>query len=179
MIPSEDLPFYGRPRHRDTRRYWLHRDIGNGNRGNVLFILLNPSKALSLGETDRDGDNDRTVKRCIRFARAWGYRCLTVVNLFAFRAANPDELLRHPNYLIDPDNDAAIEWALRQIQEDVDGKVVCGWGNSGTVWCRNCYVLDFLNELGIQGHCLGRTKRGHPKHPGRVAADTELIEMPN
>ena len=40
------------------------------------FILLNPSTADHLND-------DPTIRRCVAFAKAWGYRRLEIVNLFA------------------------------------------------------------------------------------------------
>src|SRR4051812_15620668 len=60
------------------RRYrfalWRRWDSGP----QVLFAMLNPSTA---DETT----NDPTIRRCIGFARAWGFGSLAVGNLFAFR----------------------------------------------------------------------------------------------
>jgi len=68
-------------------RYVLWRDTGTGE-GSVVFIMLNPSTA------DATTD-DPTIRRCLGFARHWGYRTLVVVNLFALRATNPRMLLTH------------------------------------------------------------------------------------
>ena len=177
MKPPVESPFYGQPRARDSYRYWLHRKIGAGE-GKVLFIMLNPSGALSLGKPDDPADNDNTVVRCINIARFHGYRDLTVVILFAFRSANPKSLLHCPDKIIGPHNDAAIEWAIRSIRA-AEGRVVCAWGGDFcTLWCRNCYVLKTLKDLDIKGYCLGMTKKGHPRHPRGVEDDTEITPLP-
>ena len=183
MIPPETSPFYGQPDARADYRYWLHRDIGPGE-GKVLFIMLNPSEALSLGCPDTPAHNDKTVAGCINLARTWDnpdgpdnpYGDLTVVNLFAFRTAIPANLLRHQNR-IGEHNNTAIEWALETIHQH-HGKVVCAWGNNGTFWCRNCYVLQKLKDHGIQGYCLALTDKGHPRHPRGVSHDTEVVPLP-
>ena len=51
--------------------------------------MLNPSTA------DADHD-DRTIGRCISFAKREGCGGLIVGNLFQLRATDPDELRRHP-----------------------------------------------------------------------------------
>ena len=43
----------------------------------ILFIGLNPSTA---DETK----NDPTIRRCINFAKDWGYGGVMIANLFAF-----------------------------------------------------------------------------------------------
>lgn len=176
MIPSEECAIYGNPDAREDYRYWLHRDFGTGQ-GNVLFIMLNPSDALSLGNPDVAADNDPTVARCIEFARLWEYQDLTVVNLFAFRTSVPEELLNDTAGRIGEHNDAAIEWATQSIQS-VNGRVVCAWGDHGGLHCRNCRILDQLAALNIGPYCLGLTKWRQPKHPRVVGYDTELRELP-
>jgi hypothetical protein len=71
---------------RDRRfRYRLGRRWGDG--AAVCFVLLNPSTADETRE-------DRTVRRCIGFARGRGYGALEVVNLYAYVATDPAELRR-------------------------------------------------------------------------------------
>ena len=178
MIPPAESTFYGNPNDREDYRYWLHRDLSGMGQGKVLFIMLNPSDALSLGDPGVVAHNDRTVTRCIKFARRWRYRDLTVVNLFAFRTSAPEILLEDTVDRIGmPNNDAAIEWAIQSIQ-NFNGRVVCAWGDHGGLHCRNCRVLDQLAALNIDSYCLGLTKWRQPKHPRAVDYDTELRELP-
>ena len=66
--------------------YWLHRDIAPLGREGLVFVLLNPSTAIATID-------DPTIRRCMGFAAAWGYREPTVVNLFAIRATKPKDLI--------------------------------------------------------------------------------------
>ena len=58
-------------------RYWLWR-LWDADLPHVCFCMLNPSKADAV--TD-----DPTLRRCINFAKSWGYGSLSVVNLFAYQ----------------------------------------------------------------------------------------------
>lgn len=51
----------------------------------VMFVGLNPSTA---DETE----DDPTIRRCVHFAERWRYGGIYMLNLFAYRATNPDEL---------------------------------------------------------------------------------------
>ena len=66
-------------------RYRLSR-MWDSKKPCVLFIMLNPSTA------DHEKD-DNTIRRCISFAKSWGYGGLYVGNLFPYRATKPEELL--------------------------------------------------------------------------------------
>ncbi len=116
----------------------------------VGFVMLNPSRA--------DGAmDDPTIRRCIGFARSWGYGGLEVVNLFAYRTAKPSELRQ----VIDPvglENDAY----LRSLIQRVD-RVILAWGNWGTWQGRDRAVLALFGSTRL--HCLAITKIGQPKHP--------------
>ena len=65
-------------------RYLLFRRLGRGNR-RLAFILLNPSTATEY-------QDDPTIRRCVGFARRWGYDQLTILNIFALRATDPKQL---------------------------------------------------------------------------------------
>lgn len=61
------------------RRVWDARLLSDGRIANeVNFVMLNPSTA------DAEVD-DPTIRRCIGFAKAWGFAALTVTNLYALR----------------------------------------------------------------------------------------------
>jgi len=123
----------------------------------VLFVGLNPSTADAL----RD---DPTVRRCVGFARDWGFGAMTLANLFALRSTDPAQLWT-ANDPVGPDND---DW-ISQLVESA-AKVVAAWGAHGGLNDRDRRVLKLLPEV----YCLGRTREGHPRHPLYLARVTEL-----
>lgn len=148
-------------------RYTLDRgplgdlfDIPGGTEKRVLFVMLNPSTA------DERVD-DPTIRRCVGFARQWGFRHLRVVNLFAARSTDPDAL-RDMEDPVGPQNDEVLARELARAD-----RVVAAWGVHGSLHGRDRVVL----ELGARGDwwCLGVTKHGYPRHPLYVRADQPLL----
>ncbi len=131
-------------------RYSLSRRWGEGAE-RVVFVMLNPSTA------DECAD-DPTIRRCIGFARAWGFETLEVVNLYAFRATRPAELFAAADP-VGPRNDCFLRAAAREA-----ALVVAAWGLHGARAGRDSEVLEILRRRGPV-HCLGTTQRGQPRHP--------------
>lgn len=142
-------------------RYTLSRRFPEGT-GTCLFVMLNPSTA----DSRRD---DPTIRRCIGFARRWGFGQLRVVNLFALRATDPRGLrgAREPTHVVGPRNDAVLHREVRRA--DV---VVAAWGAHGTLHDRAARVLEGLPDVDWQ--CLGTTRTGQPRHPLMLRGDTKL-----
>lgn len=136
-------------------RYALWRRWGAGP--GVAFIGLNPSTA------DHEMD-DPTIRRCIGFARQWGFGSVSVFNLFAFRATKPDEL-RLAEAPVGPEND---RW-LRNAGS-VERLVVAAWGVHGSHRGRDRRARALLPDLS----CLGITQGGHPRHPLYLRSDAPL-----
>jgi hypothetical protein len=140
-------------------RYALTRVWDEGGR-RATFVMLNPSTATEL-------QNDPSVERCERRARALGYGAFRVCNIFAWRATDPRVLrtLRDP---VGPENDAGIldgaAWA---------DAVLCAWGSHGAHLGRGPEVERLLRATGAPLCHLGLTKQGHPRHPLYVAYATE------
>lgn len=141
-------------------RYALVR-VWNESLPHATFIGLNPSTA------DEQAD-DPTVRRCIGFARAWGFGSVALGNLFALRATDPKYLLRVSDP-VGPENDA---WILR-LQQESDF-VVAAWGCHGRIRDRGNQVAKTL----IQPYCLGLTRSGAPRHPLYLRGDTKPFLFP-
>ena len=137
-------------------RYRLDR-VWDRSRDVAVFVMLNPSTAD--GATD-----DATIRKCVAFAKAWGCGRLTVVNLFAFRATEPDDLKRAADP-VGPDTD-------RHIAAACAGRlVVCAWGAAvakakrPVLFERPGAVRRLLAGCGASARTLGLTSGGHPGHP--------------
>lgn len=144
-------------------RYRLDRQWGDGP--NMTFVMLNPSTADAT-------QDDPTIRRCIGFAKRYSCGSLTVVNLFAYRATEPDELLRCPVDVVGPGNFET----LREVGQRSNAIVVAAWGSHGAA--TPLAVGNALAALRRPLECLGVTKSGAPRHPLYVRGDAPLIGWP-
>lgn len=114
----------------------------------VMFLALNPSTA----DHRRD---DPTIRRCIGFARDWGFGRLCVANLFAFRATRPEDLKAAADP-VGPRNDLWLHRLCGEVE-----LVVAGWGNHGAFMDRATQVRTRMHGL----HYLRLNRSGEPAHP--------------
>lgn len=129
-------------------RYSLWRRWGTPEQGYAMFIGLNPSTADEV-------QDDPTIRRCIQFAKDWGYGGLVMANLFAFRATKPADMKAALDP-VGPENDVY----LQKLSADAS-VVVAAWGTDGTHLRRGEAVREMLPNL----YALGFTKVGQPRHP--------------
>ncbi len=136
-----------------------------GEPKSCVFIMLNPSTA--------DGaQDDPTIRRCVSFAKAWGYDRLDVLNLFAYRTTKPEELLAltHDRDPVGEHNKRAFDCVLYFYPI---GTIVCAWGAHGVHLGQDETALGWLGRH--KRFALGLTKDGHPRHPLYAKGDAELI----
>lgn len=141
-----------------TYRYRLWRVLPDGD-GTVLFVMLNPSIADALVD-------DPTIRRCIGFAKAWGYKRLEVANLFALRATDPAHLAQ----ATDPIGPANDFWLAHVTA--LAHRTIAAWGAHSFARDRAGQVADLLTGA----RCLGVTADGHPRHPLYIPAATEPVD---
>lgn len=147
--------------HDGVYRYELRRTWGDEGL-TACFIGLNPSTA----DADKD---DATIRRCVSFAQSWGCGSLLMLNLFAYRAKKPKDLIAAEKRGVDivglgnrPD--------LVAVRTNGAAYVVAAWGARGNLLNMQRAVCAEISGL----WCLGETKHGCPKHPLYLAANTEL-----
>jgi hypothetical protein len=127
------------------------------------FIMLNPSTADA-------SVNDPTIRRCIGFAKRWGYGGIVARNLFAYRATSPAVLV-HVDDPVGPENRDYLS------RTDADATVVAWGANPAAVVWWNGYPFDWQRTV-IQRPrllCLGTNANGSPKHPLYVPAERTPI----
>jgi hypothetical protein len=151
---------------RMNHRYLLHRSwMGEG--GVVNFIMLNPSTA-------DDVFDDPTIRRCVGFAKRWGFSGLSVTNLFAYRATQPKDLATLLatsggfRMAIGEENTFHLDHEATAAK-----MIVCAWGDNCEILPgRDFDVIKMLREPtpyheSRDLYCIRRTKKGNPAHPVR------------
>ncbi len=137
---------------------WREWDI---EKKSCVFIALNPSTA-------DEKEDDPTLRRCVNFAKDWGYGKCVIVNLFAYRATKPDEL-KNQNKPVGYKNNYHIKMQASQAD-----RVVVAWGNHGSLLNRDKQVLKLLKD--IQVKCFSVTSKGQPVHPLYQPKDIVLVD---
>ena len=128
-------------------RYALSR-VWDADKPYALFIGLNPSTA-------DEALDDHTIRRCIGFAKSWGYGGLVMANLFAYRATEPEEMKKQDDPLGEENDYWVVELARYA------GVVIAAWGNEGSFRQRSAHVRSLIPEL----YYLKLNKSGEPAHP--------------
>jgi hypothetical protein len=144
-------------------RYLLER-TWNLDAPKLTFVLLNPSTA-------DEKILDPTIEQCLRRARLGGFGRLRIVNLFAFRATKPADMLAAADP-VGPANDDTLRQSIAEPHPD--DRLVCAWGNHGNHQDRAARVLQQLRDGGHELHHLMLNKGGAPRHPLYVAQDQPL-----
>jgi hypothetical protein len=131
-------------------RYWLSRRLGMGER-TVLFVGLNPSTADAT-------QDDPTIRRCVGFARSWGFDWLYMGNLNAWRSTDPKGLPAEPLEAVGPRNAEALRWMAQRAE-----LVIAAWGATPL----NRYAEELGRQMLARPNCnvLRWTKDGKPSHP--------------
>lgn len=116
----------------------------------LIVVGLNPSTA------DATLD-DPTIRKCIGFAKRWGFGALCMLNLYAFRSTYP-RILKHLKHPVGPSNDF---WLKTRFE--METMILCAWGNNADPK-RVGEVLGLIPE-GRRVMALKVTKKGQPQHP--------------
>jgi hypothetical protein len=148
-----------------TYRYMLRRtwdELG----WVLVVVMLNPSTA------DEDND-DPTIRRCISFAKREGYGGIVVVNLYAYRATDPEDLKR-VGWLEGAQNDVLLPYVL-EVQRRAGERVLVAWGARA----QPERVAKFREQAhGLELVSLGETRDGAPRHPLYVRRDAPMVAWP-
>jgi hypothetical protein len=145
---------------------WRHWDDGAPP---LPWIMLNPSTATH-------EQLDPTITRCIGYSKRWGFGGIIIANAYAFRATDPNVMLAQREAdRIGPGNDANLARILAWARKGRAAMVA--WGDNLPV-ARESQMRRMITELEAATQCLGRTRRGSPRHPVRLGYDTPVVDWP-
>jgi hypothetical protein len=143
-------------------RYRLSRWWGPGPR--LAFLMFNPSTADALVD-------DATIRKCMGFAQRWAFDGIEVVNLFAIRSREPE------NVLLTPDPLGPEYWTYLFGALELCTTVVAAWGCESTLKKLTArphlasHIPEVLKWMRTEVpspptiYCFGYTQGGTPRHP--------------
>lgn len=129
----------------------------------MVWIMLNPSTADAIKD-------DPTIRKCIGFAKREGCGGISVRNVFALRATDPAELLKHPDPF-GPENEQHL-LAARSVSTMTI--LVLGWGAKVAKRLHHYYQRAAACLTLQSPNCFGTTKDGDPRHPLYLKGDAPL-----
>lgn len=152
-------------------RYQLGRIWDHALANTLYWICLNPSTAGAI-------ESDHTIKKIMTFSQNNGYGGCVVLNLFAYIATHPKDLIMADSFGVDvigPSNNIYIDQAALKVRSSPDlHGVVFGWGSSveafeeeHELFTRAERVKDKFRTTN-RAYYLTETKNGHPGHPLRL-----------
>lgn len=134
-------------------------------------VGLNPSTADEVND-------DPTIRRVKAFARREGCGGIVMTNLFALRATNPKEMLRHPRPVGEVSDDDRI--GINDVHlVTVSSRCalhIAAWGKDGKHRHRSATVVKLFKLNGRSLKCFGTTANGEPLHPLYLAANRPLVD---
>ena len=136
----------------------------------ICWVMLNPSTA-------DEKVNDPTIAKCLTTSRAWGYHDVTIVNIFAYRATKPSNMMKFAKEGGDPIGPLNRRFLREEILSA--DTVICAWGAGGSFQGREADIIKGLGKTGTKAWCLGFTKEKAPRHPLYVSKKEKLYPFPN
>jgi hypothetical protein len=159
-------------------RYALVRDVlapdDGGACPTLLWVMVNPSTADAT-------EDDATIRKCVGFARRWGFGRIAVVNLWAFRSKDVEALsyvTTPPTDYVGPENDQHIrEWASAATS------VMVAWGAREKMPRGASKRIATVAAILSDAHreplwSLGTTQSGDPRHPLMPSYATARVAWP-
>ncbi len=136
----------------------------------IRWVMLNPSMASA--EID-----DPTVRKCVGFARRWGFGRILIHNLFALRSTDPRNLFLATIDPVGPVNG-------KYLAAELGCPTVAAWGGNlpklqvADEAVAKASALASNTSEDASWWCLGSTKGGEPRHPLMLSYRTEREPWP-
>lgn len=158
------------PNHYDEYRYIL----GTRGKNPLICYGINPSTAAP-------DDLDNTLKSAERIALFNGFDSFIMLNVYAQRATNPDDMEKHFNPLLHEENKKAFRYALSLCAGDRP-TVWAAWGNivEKRKYLNLCMreIIEIGNQHNVHWVSAGKiSKKGHPHHPLYLRKDSPFDDF--
>lgn len=147
--------------------------LGTRGENPLICFGINPSTAAP----DR---LDNTLKSAERIALFNGFDSFIMLNIYAQRATNPDDMERNFNAHLHEENKKAFQYALSLCQ--APPVVWAAWGNivEKRKYLNLCLreMLELGRANGVRWVSAGAiSKKGHPHHPLYLKKDSTLDDF--
>lgn len=153
---------------------WIYENNYDNSARYVLGHVVDGEPLICIGvnpSTAAPEDLDKTVSRVKKFSRLLGYESWIMLNLYPQRATDPHDL--HSSA-----KDELIKENLKHIRAIIEKyKPTHIWASWGIEIEGREYLFDSLTEIidactsskTVFFHLGALTKKGHPRHPSRLA----------
>ena len=144
--------------------------LGTRGENPLICIGINPSTAAP-------DALDNTLKSVERIALNNGFDSFIMLNVYAQRATDPNDMERERNAAMHRENLAAFAYAL-----SLSGNAPSVWAAWGTIVEKRPYLIGCMRDFftASQGRSVrwlsagALSKKGHPHHPLYLKKDTPL-----
>ncbi len=123
----------------------------------IVWIALNPSSA-------DEQQLDPTLRRIKGFSESWGYGGFIMLNLFAFRATLPKDMISAEDPIGPQNNEILDQYSSFPM--------VAAWGKDGKFKNRDKEVIDLIGKDNL--YYLKLNKDNSPAHPLYLKKDLML-----
>ena len=130
----------------------------------MTVILMNPRRT-------REVQRKKSIERCERRARMWGFAGIRIFNLYAFRATEPKDM----KAAADPFGPENLDGLVKAIGSDRN--IIAGWGAHGGYRNASSIIMAEVERVGRTVYCLEKTKAGQPKHPLYIGYDKTPVPL--
>ena len=148
-----------------TYRYWLTREWDESN-PLLVWLMLNPSTADA-------SQDDATMRKCMSYARKWGYGGITVINVYALRSRDPKNLWKVSDP-VGPHNNRWISLWMGYARRR-GSKIICGWSKHPKPE-RIDEILEIAENERVDLEVVEMGQHG-PKHPLYLKGDLKPVRF--
>ncbi len=139
----------------------------------IFVVGINPSTA-------KPGDLDNTMKSVERIANGNGFDSYIMLNVYAQRATDPNDMDKEMNCTLHEENLRAIEQVFENFKESL--VIWAAWGTNihKRKYLKDCLLglVELAEKYNARWCKVGKeSKDGHPHHPLYLRKDSKIEDF--